>query len=196
MAAAKVKNSRLRRARRYSASHCSEDDGGVAGQCRVADLAENAEVDDAVGAELAAPLREFAAQALDHQRAAHSRVRSGVAGDNRNRLSRHWQNGPAPRRGRSSNPAPRRIERAPVRDVCRSGFCWVTGHESSVSGGFLNLTCRSAAGHRRQQVTHRKSDRQAHHRVLLDLLIRLRQPAHPARKPCAISRARSLLGTH
>src|ERR1700720_863325 len=39
-------------------------DRRVAGQRRVADLAEDAEIDDAVVAELAAPLREFAAGAL------------------------------------------------------------------------------------------------------------------------------------
>src|SRR6202040_327086 len=44
-----------------------ESDRGVTGQRRVADLAQDAEIDDVVVAELAAPVREFAAQALDRR---------------------------------------------------------------------------------------------------------------------------------
>src|ERR1700720_2686724 len=45
-------------------------DRRVTGQRRVADLAEDAEIDDVVVAELAAPVRECAAQARDYRRAA------------------------------------------------------------------------------------------------------------------------------
>src|SRR5580704_6683309 len=47
-----------------------EGDRSVAGQRRVADFAEDAEVDSVVVAEFAAPVREFAAHALYHRGAA------------------------------------------------------------------------------------------------------------------------------
>jgi hypothetical protein len=53
--------------KRIRQSALLESDRGVTGQRRVADLAQDAEIDDVVVAELAAPVREFPAQTLDRR---------------------------------------------------------------------------------------------------------------------------------